>query len=426
MKILKFKLGVKMLLLPMIIFTMFQGCKEDVGLQPLKRGEVSDPVSNIRITPMAGGAVIKYNLPTNKDFRYVKAVYVLNNGDRVETKSTQYKDSLLVEGFSKAGKYNVELYSVSVGEVQSQPVSVSVDVLKPYNSLLAETLLDDINFASTYGGVNVYINNVSKQPLVVVTMKKDNENKWINIDTVYSSMDKLTLRVRGVDGGTNTFGVFIQDKWQNNSDTIVKTLTPLAEIAIPKSGWEMFQVAVGSVGGDWDSFNANNGGRNLKYKTLWDNKMTVHSDEVWFAPPPIPFSFSIDLGAAYVLSRLKTWSRMSALREVYTTVHIKKFQIWGSNNPNVNDPGYKDWFLLGTFESIRPSGLPFGQSATTEDMNYVRAGEEWDFPDVNPKDPRYKNRYLRIKVLSTWNGIEASDRNPSAVIISELSLWGQQ
>jgi hypothetical protein len=344
----------------------------------------------------------------------------------METKSTQYKDSLTVEGFANAGKYNVELYSVSVGEVESKPVSLMIDALTPYNKEIMRTLREEANFTSTYGGVNIYVNNAQKQPLVIFVMKKDEQDRWINIDTTYSSMEQLTLRVRGVDQGESTFGVFIQDKWRNNSDTVAKVLAPLYEMEIPKATWSMYQVALGSIGGDWDTYNANYGGRSLKYQTLWDGKMAVHGDEVWFGPPPIPFSFSVDLGVPSVLSRIKTWPRQSDLNGSYSTTHIQKFQVWGSNDPDINDPSFDDWFLLGTFESVRPSGLPFGQAATAEDKSYVKAGEEWDFPDVNPADPRYKNRYIRIKVLSTWNGIEASDKNPSAIIIAEMTLWGQQ
>lgn len=418
-------------LLRLLIFVglsiaLFQGCKEDVGIQPIKEGAVAGQVTNVRTYALAGAAVIKYDLPTDKDFRYVKAVYVLNNGSRVETKSTQYKDSLRVEGFSVAGRYDVELYSVSVGEVTSKPIVVTVDVATPYNRLISEGLKNDSKFNSTYGGVNIYIDNKEKQPLVVIVMKKDAENNWKNIDTAYTSLETQTLRVRGISEGMSTFGVFIQDKWRNNSDTIVKELAPLEEILIPKDTWQLTQIAVGAIGGDWDTFNGTYGGRSLKYKTLWDNKMTSHGDEAWFASTPIPFSFSIDLGAQSILSRIKTWPRMSDLNGSYTTTHVKKFQVWGSNNPDMNDPSFDKWFLLGTFESIRPSGLPFGQAATTDDKNYVKQGEEWDFSDVNPADPRYKNRYIRIKVLSTWNGIEASDKNPSAIIMSEITLWGQR
>jgi len=416
----------RLLVFASLFITAFQGCKEDVGIRPIKEGDVAGQVTDVRTFSRAGGAVIKYKLPTDRDFRYVKAVYILNNGNRVETKSTQYKDSLIVEGYSTAGKYDVELYSVSVGEVESKPVTVTVDVSTPYNRLISESLKDDTKFTSTYGGVNIYIDNQEKQPLVIVVMKKDDQDKWINIDTAYSSLEKQTLRVRGVAEGVSTFGVFIQDKWRNNSDTVVKELAPLEEVLIPKDTWQLTQVALGAIGGDWDTFNPTYGGRSLKYKTLWDNKMTVHGDEAWFASPPIPFSISIDLGVPSILSRIKTWPRMSDLNGSYSTTHVKKFQIYGANNPDMNDPSFDGWFLLGTFESVRPSGLPFGQAATTEDKNYVKKGEEWDFPDVNPIDPRYRNRYIRVKVLSTWNGIEASDKNPSAIIMSEITLWGQQ
>ena len=45
----------------------------------------------------------------------MKAVYMTEIGER-STNASYFADSVVVEGFEKAGEYNVKLYSVSPGE----------------------------------------------------------------------------------------------------------------------------------------------------------------------------------------------------------------------------------------------------------------------------------------------------------------------
>jgi len=42
-----------------------------------------------------------------------------------------YADSVVVEGFEKAGEYNVKLYSVSPGEAYSEPLEVKINPEEP-------------------------------------------------------------------------------------------------------------------------------------------------------------------------------------------------------------------------------------------------------------------------------------------------------
>src|SRR3546814_12993084 len=92
---------------------------------------------------------------------------------------------------------------------------------------------------------------------------------------------------------------------------------------------------------------------------------------------------------------------------------IKAFEIDGSNNPDA-DGGWGNWELLGSFTSVKPSGLPFG-STTTEDVEYaVINGEDFDF-DGTLSPPV---RYLRFKTLETW-------APGGGVQTSEISFWGK-
>ncbi|MCH5685889.1 DUF4959 domain-containing protein [Niabella sp. W65] len=77
------------------------GCKEDLGISVNKVGEKPAAVSNVQVTPISGGATLKYDLPLSEDLRYVKAVYTLDNGVKREAKASIYKNEITVDGFGK-------------------------------------------------------------------------------------------------------------------------------------------------------------------------------------------------------------------------------------------------------------------------------------------------------------------------------------
>lgn len=123
--------------------------------------------------------------------------------------------------------------------------------------------------------------------------------------------------------------------------------------------------------------------------------------------PGIPNQwFSLDLGEETQLSRFKTWQATDRLYELQS---LKRFEVWGSNAPDLNG-SWENWTKLMTCESIKPSGLPAGQT-TDEDVAYAKAGEEFVFPDGTPPV-----RYIRIKPLETWGESDWST-------MSELTFW---
>src|SRR5690606_13453077 len=108
------------------------------------------------------------------------------------------------------------------------------------------------------------------------------------------------------------------------------------------------------------------------------------------------------------LSRFKMWQRRG---NEYNHGNVRKFELWGSNNPQDD---WSSWTLLGTFEGIRPSGLPVGAQSTAEDLAWTTAGEEFVLPPGTPPV-----RYLRFRTTETWG-------RTTFVHISELRFWGKQ
>jgi hypothetical protein len=116
--------------------------------------------------------------------------------------------------------------------------------------------------------------------------------------------------------------------------------------------------------------------------------------------------FTFDIGESVSISRFKTWQ---AADRLFRAENVKKFEIWGSNNPAA-DGSWGSWIKLVDCQSVKPSGLPLGEM-TAGDIDYARAGEEFKLPAGTPKV-----RYIRLKILETWG-------NGSFITMGELSFW---
>ncbi|RYZ29180.1 MAG: hypothetical protein EOP49_40815, partial [Sphingobacteriales bacterium] len=129
-------------------------------------------------------------------------------------------------------------------------------------------------------------------------------------------------------------------------------------------------------------------GWELRY--LWDNKKEESQGAGFHTGGSgMPQWFSIDLGAESSVNSFRIWQRSSAL---YNAGNLKRFEVWGSNNPN-SDGSWDSWTKLGTFNSFKPSGQPAGQNSAA-DIAFAGAGEQFNMPAGIPKV-----RYLRFRVL---------------------------
>ena len=142
---------------------------------------------------------------------------------------------------------------------------------------------------------------------------------------------------------------------------------------------------------------------------LWDglnNGPYAGTDRV---KSTLPSSFTIDLGQEWRLAEMKGYQYLDPLgNHAFLFANLKRYEIWGSNKLSDN---WDDWTLLLQCESIKPSGLPYGES-TAEDKAYAAAGEDYSFPLNTPSV-----RYIRVKVLETW-------QNNNYFYFDEITLWG--
>lgn len=366
-------------------------CEDDRPRPITPAGNQPSPVTNVRITPTNGGAVLRYSLPDDEDLSYVMARFEYPVGVIKEFKSSKFTDSLVIEGFGNTNEYSVELFTVTKSEVKSVPVPISVKPLKP----VAQVVIESLGMLAAFGGVEVkFEENTRRDPLAIHVIKRVN-NEWEEIDVNFFETVSGSFKSRGQEPVPIEFGVYVRDRWNNFSDTLIQTLTPFKEIRIT------------GVEGSYALASDYNRHYTGTYALILDNNLQNQLGTLVAEGVRLPLSLTLVFSETYKFSRMKFF--MPYLIE-YDQGSVENFEIYGSNEL-VDD--WSKWTKIMDCKVEKPSGLPLG-SVTSADYEHARKGIDFDFPlDV----PSYK--YLRFKMLNTFDYV-------NFYRITELQFWGSE
>jgi hypothetical protein len=355
------------------------------------------PVTNIKVTNIAGGAIITYDVHADPSILYVQADYSVNDKVSRQAKSSYYSDTITVSGFAKAGVYKVILHSISRSEIKSDPVEVTVNPLTPNYLTVGATL----KLFADFGGVNVSYLNPSESELGVVVIV-DSLDGFEYLDTKYMKEPEGNFSVRGLPTKERTFGAYVRDRWGNVSDTVYSKLSPLREVELDRakiSGLYLPGDMTGCCGSSLSVPLSNNGASDwaLYGITLPDTKT--------------PSRITYDLGGTVKMSRFRLWFRVNGIAE-FANGTPKTFKLYGSNNPNPDGSLDATWTQLGgRYELKKPSGLPYGKR-NAEDDAAKQEGFEFTLP--LPAQPIRYWRFVMVSNYSQSLGME----------ISCLKFWG--
>ncbi|MAG86284.1 MAG: galactose-binding protein [Flavobacteriaceae bacterium] len=395
----------KLFILLGLLFVVI-ACSEEVEQMPLESNNIApEPVSDLNVENLPGKVKLTFTLPKDQDLLYVKANYILPTGREMEVKSSLYSNSMTLQGFTGNDDVVVDVVAVNRSEVESEPVSINVN---PLPSPIFD-VYKSLNVGSAFGGIFVNASNPQREDLAILILTKNDEGDYVaDPNSVYTSTDNIRRTVRGYDTISKEFAFTIRDRWLNYTDTLVTSITPLFEQAIPKSSY-----------GDLRLPNDAPGHNSTPKSGMWDNDIInwprcYLTQGNFIADTHIT---SFDIGVLTKLSRIVIWdypeyfnSGNGTGRAYYYNVCMKEFKIYGS--AELETTGDLDkWTLLGTYKQIKPSGLPYGQS-TGEDFETANAGFSWDI-DASAEPVRY----IRIEMIDNWAGTYAMG-------ISELQVYG--
>lgn len=392
-----------------IVMLSILSCKKSEGYNTPISNDMTKPdvVSNIKVDNFNGGANITYELPNSDNILYVLAKYKINGSVARETKASYYKDTVTVNGFANEQDYDVTLYTVTRANVMSDPLTIKVHPQTPVYKLVKPT----ISITADFGGVNVKASNPLKKEIGVIIVAFDPSTKTMEVqDQFFTKAATIDYSIRGYQNTARDFGVYITDQWNNISDTLKMSVTPLYEELLDKSKFSTYQMASDSpIGFNWPLSNLWNGkGDGDGWHTEYGNKA--------------PYVGTFSIGKTYKLSRFVLFERYGDDYR-YRLGNPKDFSLWGSNVASPKDSQLPvlaevgavvgDWINLGNYHfPDPPSGLPPGSTNAADDA-FVKAGVNFNISINAPVV-----RYIRVAVSNTWSGGDAAH-------IMEISLYGK-
>ena len=371
---------------------LIASCSDSADLnKPIGEAVVPMQVSNVQVKNLPGRAVIRYSMPDDDNLKYIRARYNPNDEEK-DVNASFYVDSLVVEGFPEAKEYEVKLYSVSYGDVASEPVTVKVHPQTPPYIEVGKTIEPHVFF----GGLRVGFENVEKAKVGIGVMKKQANGQWTQIHMHYTEAGKGQFYVYGQESIETEFALFVRDRWGHVSETTYFTETPWFEEQCDKNLFR--KMALPSDTYECHSWNEITKGNDMT--RLWDNVVDADPCFQTKTTSGMPQWFTFDLGRTYNLSRFIMISRYYAGKwgNVFKMGHPKKFEIWGSTNPNENGTFDESWVKLSDYESVKPSGGGVNDALTAEDQEMGKNGETFLIPEGSPPV-----RYIRFKTNETWS-----------------------
>lgn len=386
----------KSVIVYLIFAFLSMGCSKEYIGQYAMDDIPPGPVSSVAVENIPGGSIVSYIIPNDEDFAYVKAIYRVN-GKVKEQKSSAFNSKITLDGFGRSETQQIELIAYDKSENPSSTVLVNIQPLDaPVFGLIETVAIND-----DFGGIRIDWNNVHESDVVLTvltTTDKFGIEEWTESDRFYSGSKVGGANVRGYNDTERSFGIYFRDRWDNVSDTLFVTAHPLFEEQLDKSKFRRWN----PPGIPYNAYT----NEEWRIESMWNNVITPQGGGY----AAFGHDHTFDMGQLAKLSRIKINNRAEP-NLLYNFAHPKKFQIWGSDHPNVNE-SFSTWTLLGEFESFKPSGLPLGQ-LNDDDKNYGWLnGEEWNFP---PNIPPV--RYIRWFVIDTWGGSEYTQ-------VMEMTLWG--
>jgi hypothetical protein len=385
----------------LIAATLFvASCKEQTAEPLFYDGTVPTALTEVSSESLPGSVRLKYKVPKDRNILYVMARCEINGKIR-EVKASGYVDNLLIEGFADTEPKDITLYTVSRSDVKSEPVSVKVTPLTPpYLSVF-----ESIELVPDFGGVSVSFENPTEAELAIYIIHEDESGEWVVDETSYTKRKGGYFSARGFDPEEMKFGTIVKDRWDNYTDTLILSLTPFFEKKLDNKLFKDAKLPT-DVPDAWGWLLPN----------IWDGVVQEPGFHTEIAPTgtPWPQYFTIDLGVEAVLSRIKMWQRLGyPYNYIWNDRNIRKFEVWGSNNPNPNGSFDESWTLLSECEMVKPSGLAMGENSA-EDIQLALDGSEFIMPPSTPL-----SRFIRIKVTETWTRGEN-------FFVLEFGFWGAE
>jgi hypothetical protein len=377
-------------------------CKEDFNTPLQQDGVATAAVTNVQVKNMPGGAILTYTIPKDPNLLYVMAEVPMTGGRTGYFKSSSFKDNMEIFGIPDENSRSIKVYAVSKGEVKSAPVDVVIHPLTPpYIDVLRSLKVNP-----DFGGINIKYDNETGADLAFMLERLGDDGKWIPLNGYYSKLKEGNHSFRGIEAVETQFAIYVKDRWDNISDTLYTTVTPIYEKMLDKGLFKDI-----TLPGDSPIYTTE---WNIGKRYVWDGTWSSDFSNPygnWYnvstnAPNDgTPSHITIDIGINAKLSRFR-------INHYYRFIDkgMRRYEIWGRPD-TPKDGSWEGWTKMANYEQKKPSGLA-GESYTAEDAEVWLAGDNGDFSSDLPA-----MRYIRIRCLENWIGT-------TNLCFAELTLYG--
>lgn len=367
------------------------GCSEERHNPVTDDDYIPPPVSNVEVENLPGGAAISYNLATGAKTLYVEAEWELADGRTMKAQSSRYNNFLEIEGLGDTSVYELELYAVGRNLKRSEPVPVQIQPLTPP----IVSVLNSIVMERDFGGFRMDFINENEAEVSIEVFTPDSLGEWKSVDIFYTALESGRLFVRGFEPEERAFGVVVKDRWGNKTSMHTQSIVPLYEQKLDQSKFAEYPLP-----GDAEVYEGSAISNIWSGNYMGDNNINSNSFFRSANGVGVPHHITFDLGVTAKLGRYVLWQRgtyISPYTFVYAGGGIRRWEIWGSTNPNALG-SWDGWTKLLDCEIEKPSGLPAGQT-TNDDITAAQAGHQFTFSSDSPPV-----RYIRIRITNTWGG----------------------
>ncbi|MGH8120663.1 MAG: DUF5000 domain-containing lipoprotein, partial [Gammaproteobacteria bacterium] len=331
-------------------------------------------------------------------------------GKQVTTKSSIFKNYVVLEGLRKIQPQDVLLVSVDRSNNRSEPVIVSITP----DTAPVDKLFASFELVEDFGGVRLKYNNEDEISAELLLYAADeNGNLAYSQSAFISDNQRSHQTFRGFSPVATKFGASAIDRWDNLTETREAEITPLEEVQLSTENFkDVFLTGDADDAFGWVKTNMWNGSiEGSGFHTAQDSPGAI-------VPPYTEGNhmFTVDLGVAAKLSRFTFWQRQGdgGCCGVYSHGNPRYFEVWGiAEIPGDNGASLEGWTrLIANGEVVKPSGGPIG-SNSADDLAAAADGEEFEFPiDAPPV------RYIRFVNMESWS-------TGKFMHVMELNFWGQ-
>ncbi|HLU92500.1 MAG TPA: DUF5000 domain-containing lipoprotein [Membranihabitans sp.] len=369
-------------------------------------GPVAEPV----VENIPGGALITYQIPPDEDVLSVEASFQ-RSGETITKSASIFTNKITIDGLKSGAEYVVALRTVDRSNNYSNPVNVTINPLEAPIDVIMQNLV----LTQDFGGVRIEFDNQVPISIEFQLLKKDSlSNAYEYQFSAFNASKAIKSHTfRGFPPVPADFAVLAIDRWNNISDTIYRTITPLEEIEFDPSTFGAPTPRLPLDQGDAFGWVLPN---------MWDGTISdgngFHTDQIFSGYDGIGDytekvqMFTIDLGIEVNISRIKFWHRQGTW--IFSHGNPRFFEMWGIDKIPTGYDGtnFDGWSLLvDDGEVIKPSESPIGVNSA-EDVAAAVEGHEF-----NCDNPNAKVRYIRFVNFKNWSG-------STFIHISEMKFWG--